>query len=269
MRFATAVVLLLAVHVAVAPALLARDETLTPERIERFLKEAPIVRAKPIGKGVTQPWRLTLSDGVLTHDAAFQSVDRQREQVRFKDGREERFFRDFYGYNVAAYRLARLLGHDDLVPVTVERRWKGRPGALTWWIAKKWDEDERLKTGIKPPDLAAWERQVYRARVFTTLVEDSDRNLGNQLVTEDFHLWLIDFTRAFRRSPTPAKPDFLRRIDRQLFERMRTLSPKDITSALVPHVGIDETRALIARRDAIVAHFTKIAAERGEALVFY
>jgi hypothetical protein len=269
MRRARVLGLLLAVYGLFATGLRAADETLTPERIEQFLKNAKIVRSKPIGKGVTQPWRLTLSDGELTHDAAFQSVDREREHVRFKDGREERRFRDFYGYNIAAYRLARLLGCDDLVPVSVERRWQGRTGALTWWVAKKWDEDERVKLGVKPPDLAAWERQVYRGRIFTALIEDTDRNLGNQLVTEDFHLWMIDFTRAFRRSPDVPHTALLRRIDRELFERLRSLTVGEIVAALDPHVGTEETRALIERRDVIVAHFTKIAAERGDHLVFY
>ncbi len=175
-------------------------EPLSPDRIEQFLTTAEIKGGKLIGKGVTSPWRLTLSDGVLTHDAAFQAIDRERDNVRFRGGREEKIFRDYYGYNIAAYRLARALGYDDLVPVSVERVWKGKKGALTWWVDKKWDEDERLKEKIEPPDRDAWERQIYLARVFTALVEDTDRNLGNQLVTADFHLWMIDFTRAFRRS---------------------------------------------------------------------
>lgn len=269
MRRALVFALILAVQCALTPAMGAVDDRATADQIEDFLRTAKIVKAVPIGKGVTRPWRLTLSDGTTTHDAAFQAVDRRREHVRFQNGRHERLFRDFYGYNVAAYRLARLLGHDDLVPVTIERSWKSKPGALSWWVPKKWDEDERLKAGVRPPDLPAWERQLYRARVFTALVEDTDRNLGNQLVTESFHLWLIDFTRAFRLSPTVAATGPLRRIDRVLFDRLRTLAPRDITRAVSPHVGVDEVRALIGRRDALVAHFTRIAAERGDAHVFF
>ncbi len=144
--------------------------------------------------------------------------------MRFKSGREELNFRDYYGYNIAAYRLARVLGYDDLVPVSIERRWRGQPGAVTWWVDKKWDEDERLKANIAPPDQTEWEKQVYTARVFTALVQDSDRNLGNQLVTEDFHIWLIDFTRAFRRDRELDTPGIMRRIDRKLFERLKTRS---------------------------------------------
>jgi len=268
MRRARAVAVWLLVQGVLCSALYA-DGTLTPDQIERFLKDANVVAAKPIGKGVTRPWRLTLSDGVTTHDAAFQSVDRKGERARFKDGKVERGFRDYYGYNIAAYRLARLLGYDDLVPVSIERSWRGEVGAYTWWVNKKWDEDERQKAGVEPIDKPAWEQQLYRARVFTALVDDTDRNLGNQLVTEDFHLWLIDFTRAFRQTTSIKNPAYLRRIDRSLFDRMRTLTDREITKALLPHVGTDEVRALLSRRDALVAHFTQIAAERGDTLVFY
>jgi hypothetical protein len=242
---------------------------LTSERMEQFLLRARVVKSRLIGKGVTSPWRLTLSDGTLTHDAAFQSVDREREHVRFRGGRTEKQFRDYYGYNIAAWKLAQLLGYEDLVPVSVERTWKGSKGALTWWVDKKWDEDERLKEGIEPPDRAAWERQIYLARIFTALVEDTDRNLGNQLVTADFHLWMIDFTRAFRRSTVIDKPAYLRKIDRQLFERLKALDTRQIADAVKPYVGREELYGLIARQKALVSHYEKIIAERGESDVLY
>lgn len=239
------------------------------DEIEHFLREAKIVKSAPIGKGVTKPWRLTLQLGDVTHDAAFQSIDREKDRIRFKSGREETNFRDFYGYNIAAYRLARLLGYEDLVPASVERRWRGDEGALTWWIDKKWDEEERLKANVSPPNQTEWEKQVYVARVFTALLEDTDRNLGNQLVTEDFHIWLIDFTRAFRRSRTLDKAAIMRKIDRRLFERLRTLTNAEISASLRPFVEADAVTALLARRAAIVEHFEKIAAERGDDNVFF
>jgi hypothetical protein len=32
-------------------------------------------------RGVTRSWRLTLSDGALTHDAAFQAVDERKKHI--------------------------------------------------------------------------------------------------------------------------------------------------------------------------------------------
>ena len=54
-------------------------------------------------------------------------------------------FVDSYKYNIAAYQLAELLGLDDMLPVYVERKWKGDPGSLSWWLPVKMDEVERHK----------------------------------------------------------------------------------------------------------------------------
>lgn len=245
-------------------------EPATADEQELFLAKAEVVGAKQLGKGVTNPWRLTLERDGVRHDAAFQAVNRSKDEVNFRSGRTERDFRDFYGYNIAAYRLARLLGYDDLVPATVERVWKGNRGALTWWVNKKWDEDERLKAGVAPTDLAAWERQMYLARAFTQLVDDSDRNLGNQLVTADFRLWLIDFTRAFRPTKGVRNPSLLRRIDRRFFDRLKAATDDELREAMKPWVERPARDALLGRRAAMVKHFEALVAERGDASqVFY
>jgi hypothetical protein len=242
----------------------------TPAAREAFLAKAEVVGSRKVGKGVTNPWRLTLREGEFVQDAAFQDVDAQKEEARFRSGRTERDFRDFYGYNIVAYRLARMLGYDDLVPVSVERVWKGRRGALTWWVDKKWDEDERVKLGIDPPNVPAWERQLYLARAFTALVADSDRNLGNQLVTADFRLWLIDFTRAFRHTMELKSPNLLRRVDRRFYDRLKALRQEDVDEQLSPWLDSQARRALLARRDAMVEHFAVLADQRGDpSVVFY
>ena len=130
--------------VLLSSSVLAQDaSTLSPQDIEQFLLTAEIVDARPIGKGVTNSWRLTLSDGATTHDAAFQSIEVRKKFARV-GRRTEMMFADSYHFNIAAYRLARLLGLEDMVPVSVERPWRNRPGALTWWIDTAWDESERV-----------------------------------------------------------------------------------------------------------------------------
>jgi hypothetical protein len=255
---------------AQAPVPAAAEAPAAPDAQEAFLTKAEVVSARQLGKGVTNPWRLTLEQDGVRHDAAFQAVDRTKDEVTFRSGRTERDFRDFYGYNIAAYKLARLLGYDDLVPASIERVWKGRRGALTWWVNKKWDEDERQKAGVTPPDMAAWERQLYLARAFTQLVDDSDRNLGNQLVTADFRLWLIDFTRAFRHTPGVRNPTLLRRIDRRFFERLKAVTDEELIEAVSHWLERPARDALLSRRAAMVKHFEALVAQRGDAAqVFY
>ena len=59
------------------------------------------------------------------------------------------------------------------------------------------------------------------------------------------------------------------RIDRAFFERLKALDEASVMKQVRPWVLGDGTaRAILKRRDKIVAHFEKLARERGEAVVF-
>jgi len=237
--------------------------------MRRFLLTADVVRSRPIGKGVTDPWRLTLSDGRLTHDAAFNYVD-EREIIKdLGEGRKELRFVDSYRYNIAAYELAELLGLADMIPVTVKRRYKARAGALSWWIDAKWDENERRKQGARPPDLDAWNAQIFRARVFFQLVQDTDPNQTNMLITEEWKIWIIDFTRAFRLKREIASLGALRKCDRRLFERLQQLQEAELANKVGNSLSEGETEAVMVRRDLIVEHIKKLIEVLGEDRVLY
>ena len=159
-----------------------------------------MVKSERSKKGVTAPWKLTLSDGTLTHDASFQAVDEHRPMARPASGELEASFVDSYKYNIAAYEMAELLGLDDMLPVYVERKWHGDAGSLSWWLPVKMVEQQRVKDKISAPDVHAWNEQMYRIRVFDQLIYDTDPNLTNFLISENWKLWRIDFARAFRVS---------------------------------------------------------------------
>jgi len=248
---------------------LANEPNLTPEQRKEFLLHAKVVDSKQINKGITSPWRLTLSDGQLTHDAGFQSVEFRKERMRLPSGKDELNFRDSYVYNIAAYELARLLGLDHMVPATVERKWRGQRGALSWWIPAKWDENARRQQNVHPPDPEAWSKQMYKVRVFTQLICDTDRNLGNILITEDWKVWMIDFTRSFRQYHDLQNPKDLVQCDRQLLEKLRQLDANTLLERTRPHLTKSEVKAVMARRDKIVEHFQRLIAEKGEGAVLY
>ena len=120
----------------------ADEPTLTKEQIKQFLLTAKVVDSRPAGKGITGTWRLTLSDGTLTHDAHFQSIDEHKSEMKLAKGTELNFV-DSYKYNIAAYALAELIGMDDIVPMYVGRKWKGNTGSMSLWLPRKMDEAER------------------------------------------------------------------------------------------------------------------------------
>jgi len=79
-------------------------------------------------------------------------------------------FVDSYEYNIAAYRLAELVGLDDLLPVYVERNWKGKTGSPGWWLPVKMDDAERILKKLEPPNPEKWNSEMYRIRIFDELV---------------------------------------------------------------------------------------------------
>ncbi len=239
------------------------------ERKAEFLQTAPEVKAVPAGKGVTDSWRVTLSDGALTHDAHFQSVD-ERASKKDVAGHVELLFRDSYRYNIAAYRLARFLGLDDMVPVSVERRWRSRNGAMTWWVDDvMMDEIERIDKGLLPPKDVDWRQQVDKVKLFSELVHDTDRNQSNVIITRSWNIWMIDFTRAFRPWPRLRSTEELLRCNRGLYERLRGMTKEELEPAFGGILEPRELEAVLARRDLIVAHFEKLIRERGESAVLY
>jgi hypothetical protein len=247
----------------------ASDEpTLTKEQIKQFLLTAKVVKSEQSKKGITQTSRLTLSDGTVTHDASFQKIDEHKPTMQLASGTEMNFV-DSYKYNIAAYQLAELLGIDDMLPVYVERKWKGDTGSLSWWLPVKMDEVERHKQKLTAPDADAWNNQMYKVRVLDQLVYDNDPNLTNVLIGEGWKIWRIDFTRAFRLSKDLRDPKDLVRCDRQLFEKLKTLDGNELADKTKHYLTKDEVKAVMARRDKILAQFQKLISEKGEKEVLY
>ena len=247
----------------------ANEPALTKDQIKQFLLTAKVIASKQSTKGITRPWRLTLSDGTTTHDASFQSIDEHQSNMQFANRDTEINFIDSYKYNIAAYTLAELLGLDDMLPVYVERTWKGNPGSLSWWLPVEMDEADRRKRQIYAPDPEGWNKQMYRIRVFDQLVYDKDPNLTNVLIGPNWEIWRIDFTRAFRLSKDLRAPAELVRCDRKLLEKLKALDGNELASKTKHYLNKDELKAVMVRRDKIVAHFQQLIAERGDDQVLY
>jgi hypothetical protein len=261
-------VVVIAVYVTSQSAVASDEPTLSKEEIKHFLLTAKVVKSEHTRKGITNPWRLTLTDGTVTHDASFQAIDEHQASKQLAS-RTELNFVDSYKYNIAAYQLAELLDVDNMLPVTVERKWQGNAGSLSWWLPVKMDEVERHKQKLAAPDADAWNNQMYKIRVFNQLVGDTDINLTNVLIGEDWKIWRVDFTRAFRRHNDLKDPKDLVRCERHFFEKLKTLDGNDVAVRTKGYLNKDEVKAVVTRRDKIVAYFQKLISEKGEAEVLY
>ena len=243
---------------------------LTPQEMEDFLLHAPIVATKKSPPaGVTDARRVTLSNGRTTHDAQIQDVDIQKAIFDGGPKHSEVNFKDTYRYNIAAYRLSRLLGLEE-VPMSVLRTVGGKPAAVTWWIDDvAGDEVARLKKKIVSPNSLRTVNYTFVLRVFDELIQNRDRNPGNLLWTADWKMWMIDHTRAFRLQSTLLNPQALQRCERTLLDRMRGLTAAAVTEAMGDTLLQVEIDALMARRDALVGLFDDRIAQQGESVVLY
>ena len=261
--------------VGLAPTLFAQETpapastpALSPEAMEAFLLKARVSNLRDAGSGVTNSRRATLSDGQLTHDAHIQTVD--IAQHVFESGRNtELNFKDTYRYNIAGYRVAKLIGLTT-VPMSVERTVEGKVAAVTWWVDDvQMDEKERMKTKTMGPDPVRTNKQIQIMRVWDELIQNRDRNQGNILWTHDWTMWLIDHTRAFRLNTNLLKPEQLARCDRGLLERLRAVTPEALKQAVGNSLTKQEQEALLARRDKIIKHYDERIARLGEPVVLF
>ena len=242
----------------------------TEEQKIDFLQHAKIIASQPEKKGKSNASHLTLSDGTVTYEASFQPIDERKTEGPGPNGGIELNFRDWWGYDIAGYRIAKLLGLDDMVPVYTERKWNGTAGAISWRVPNfQFDEADRHKQNLHPPDPDAWNKQMYRLRILTQLFYDMDANLTNVLISKDWKIWRIDFSRAFRLQHDLKDAKDLVQCDGQVLAKLRQLTYDQVFDATKPYLSKNEVKALIARRDKMVAYFDKLVAQKGESQVLY
>ena len=245
----------------------AQQAALEQAELEEFLRTAEVVAHKDIGVGVTLPMKLELSDGEVTRSASWKTVDeRRRGIIRLADGSTERNFRDSYEFEIAAYELDKLIG-TNLVPPTVERKWRGKTGAVQLWVDGATTDFDRRANNTQVPDALRWNRQVYNIQLFRCLTYDIDyRNARNTLIDPDWRLWAIDSSRSFR-TKKDLVDDTLDHFSRAVLGNLRALDFDTLKEHIGDDVNDGRIKALLARRDIIVERAAELAAERGEGAV--
>jgi hypothetical protein len=247
---------LLVAFLALGPYTLQAADALTLEQKEEFLRTAKIVKTYSVPKGVTDTVRVTLSDGTITHDASVQRIDESKAVFKPDNGPAEYNFKDTYQFNIAAWKLARLLGIENMMPPYVDRRYEAKPASFSWWVDDAvMDENERTKRKAEAPDKAAFLQEWDLVHLFDQLICNKDRNGGNIVYDRQWHVWMIDHTRSFRTQKTLDNPKVLARCDRNLLAKMKALDEATLQKELGSHVSRDEIRGLLARRDIIVKFF--------------
>lgn len=239
---------------------------LTAAEMEDFLLTAEVGDTEIQSKGVTGAMKATLSQEGRTHQAQIQTVDIFKREMKI-GGQTIRNFRDSYKFNVAAYELDKMMGLN-LVPVSVERTYKGKKAAFTLWVEPvMMTEATRMANNALPPNADAWNYQINRVRVFTQLIYDTDPNLGNLIITPQWRVWKVDLTRSFRQFKQIADESKLLAIDQGFYDALKTLNLEACKAALGGQLSGPEIKSLLARRDRIIEIFDQAAAAKGREAV--
>ena len=190
---------------------------------------------------------------------------------------------DSWKYEIAAYRLDRLIGLN-MVPPAVERVYKGKKGALVLWIDFQYSLLEIMEQGGRFPvrvaeQLPAWNDLYY---IWSSLIANDDPTQQNIRFTRDWRIIFIDHSRAFRlgqalhrdgscSAPTASRsrratgqPFLFTGLPRALYEKLKALGLESIRQAVGPYLTDMEIEAVLARKELLLAELDGLIKRDGE-----
>jgi len=250
-----------------------QEEIAERAKWEEFLLAAEIVdQSQPFSdrEAVTNPWRLTLTKDGITQRAIWKNPEgRMRGYV------------ENWKWEIAAYLLDKYLGLN-MVPPTVERRFRDERGSCQIWIDTKMSLKEKEEKNIKTPSykIFHWNRALYLQRAFDNLIANEDRHQNQFLITEDWRMILIDHSRSFRTSKKFTSsliydenykegPRLMKELPRAFVEKLKSLDQATIKSLVGEYLTDGEIEAVLKRKDLILDWLDKYIKKEGEDKVLY
>jgi hypothetical protein len=241
-------------EVAAAPATACAKIWLGHEaEFEELLRTAEVSRVEVVPIGVTRPRVAFVAPGLPFKRMAWKTL---------KPGIYKGFY-ESYRSEIAAYELDKLIGLG-MVPPAVERHIKDEVGEAQLWVenVKGWE----VKNPVSGPDKRAWARELVRQKMFDQLVGNIDRNQGNLLYDSEFHLILIDHSRAFRDVVDLNQYARALFVDAELWDRMQALTMETMQPTLGKWVSKGMLYAVLDRRNRMKKEIDKLLAARGPSI---
>jgi hypothetical protein len=240
-------------------------------RWEAFLAEAPIVRSEAVGEGVTVPSKLWLEKDGVKRAAVWKGVYRKLGGGVL----------DSWKYEIAAYRLDKLIGLN-MVPPAVERVHKKKNGALVLWIELQSSLLEIMEQGGRVPVRLAEQMPALNDLfyIWGSLIANDDPTQQNIRFTKDWRMILIDHSRAFRsdkayterlifgangikKFAATGQPFLFTGLPRTLYERIKALDFESIRQAVGPYLTDGEIEAVLARKKLLLAELDELIKRDG------
>jgi len=239
----------------------ARPAGLDDDALESWLAAAEVTAIEELDAGITEPQRVTLRKDGLEVRAVFKRLSTDFGATSRKEALDNS---DRFQFEVAAYRLDRLLGLD-MVPVTVPRTIDGRNGILQFWIDGAVNLRQMTEQKLQPEGWCAAPAQYNLMNVFDVLIHNTDRTQENAVFTRDWMLVLIDHSRAFATHAKNPRLLYLAepRLTRALAARLQALDRPALEQALGPWLHRRQIDAILKRRDRLLdEHRARSAPDR-------
>jgi hypothetical protein len=228
---------------------------------EKLLRTAPVAAvSKTSEAGRTAPWIVSLeSAGEGRVRAVFKHMDRRRPSPQAASWR----------YEIAAYKLADLLGLD-IIPPTVERSVEGVPGALQLFVENALSERDRERLDLPSPDETAFRRALDEIRVFEILTGAACGDKDDTLIHKPtWKVCRVDFSEAFPADPALEVDCPLERCPRRLYERMLRTARSMVEPTIKPYLSDSEINSLCERKKRVVSRLQQLMKEKGERAVLF
>lgn len=236
---------------------------------EDYLMTAKVVGQEQIVSrlAVTSPWRLHLEKDGVTRDALWKNPE-GRQQTGYPEG---------WKWEIAAYRMDKLLGLN-MVPPTVEKRFRENRGSCQLWmediITLRQKEEQKIK--LPSYKIGYWNRATYLQRAFDNLIANEDRTLNQILITKDWRMILIDHSRTFRTRKDliytekhKEGPKLMSELPRAFVEKIKALNFQMIKDAVGEYLTDNEINAVLSRKELIIKEIDRLIAKNGEENVLY
>lgn len=248
------------------------QETAERNKWEIFLRTANIIDQEQLltRNAVTEPWKLTLEKDRITRNALWKDI--QGKNKGFIEG---------WKYEIAAYRLDKFLGLN-MVPPTVEKKFRGKSGSCQLWIESEMDIRMKVQKNIAVPTEKAksFERAGYIQQAFDNLIGNIDRHMGNVLITKDWRAILIDHSRAFRtedqfteqllfRDHSIDQNFIMKELPRAFVDKIKVLDYDLVKQIVGEYLTKEEIRALIKRKELLIEYIDRRIQKFGENAVLY
>lgn len=238
------------------------QENLKRKEMENYLRTADIISVKKDeSAGRTAPWRINLNDGKIARQGHFKHVNRLRPSL---------FPADSYKYDIAAYKLDKLLDLN-IVPPIVEREIEGTKGSLQLFLEGIITENERKIRKIDPPDPISFKNTLEVINVFENLVYDEECFDPDDTLIQmaDWKVWRVDFSMAFSPTPELIPGSKITRCSKKLYQNLLKLDNEAAKAMLKPYLNDEEIEALLKRKNIIIEKIQQLIKEKGEASVLF